>query len=140
MATATVHLSVVSAEGAIFHGDVSAIQVTGSEGELGIHPGHAPLLTALRPGMVRLVENDAEQFIYIAGGTLEVQPQAVTVLADTAVRAEDLDEGAAQEAKRHAEEQIANPGADFDHQTAALQLEEAIAQLRLIKQMSQLRK
>ena len=64
-------------------------------------------------------------------GTLEVQPQAVTVLADTAVRAEDLDEGAAQEAKRHAEEQIANPGADFDHQNAALQLEEAIAQLRL---------
>jgi F-type H+-transporting ATPase subunit epsilon len=140
MAITSTHLSVVSAEGAIFEGDVTAIQVTASEGELGIHPGHAPLLTGLRPGMVRLVQDDQEQFIYIAGGTLEIQPRQVIVLADTAVRADDLDEQAALEAKRDAEQQIANPGADFDHNAAALQLEEAIAQLKLIKQLGELRK
>ena len=128
MAEVTVHLDVVSAEEAIFSGDVEAIQVTGSEGELGIHPGHAPLLTNIRPGMVRLVQNGKEEFIYIAGGTLEIQPNTVTVLADTAIRAADLDEGGAEEAKRNAEEMIANPGADFDHSAATLQLEEAIAQ------------
>ncbi|MCP3428729.1 F0F1 ATP synthase subunit epsilon [Opacimonas viscosa] len=132
---ATVHLSVVSAEEAIFTGDVEAIQVTGSEGELGIHPGHAPLLTAIRPGMVRLVQDGKEDFIYIAGGTLEIQPHAVTVLADTAIRAADLDEQGAEEARRNAEEQIANPSGDFDHKAAALQLEEALAQLKLIQQL-----
>jgi len=132
---ATVHLSVVSAEEAIFTGDVEAIQVTGSEGELGIHPGHAPLLTAIRPGMVRLVQDGKEDFIYIAGGTLEIQPHTVTVLADTAIRADDLDESTAEEAKRQAEESIANPGADFDHNAASIQLEEALAQLRLIQQL-----
>jgi F-type H+-transporting ATPase subunit epsilon len=136
MAAMTVHLDVVSAEDSIFSGRVELIQVTGSEGELGIHPGHAPLITAIKPGMVRLVKQlGEEEVIYVAGGVLEVQPGTVTVLADTAYRAEDLDEQAAEEAKRRAEEHIANPGADFNYAEAALELAEAIAQLRLIKKM-----
>ena len=133
----TVHLDVVSAEKAIFSGRVEAIQVTGSEGELGIHPGHAPLISAIKPGMVRLVKQhgEEEEVIYVAGGVLEVQPGNVTVLADTAVRAEDLDEQAAEEAKRRAEEHIANPGADFNYAEAAHELAEAIAQLRLIQKL-----
>jgi F-type H+-transporting ATPase subunit epsilon len=136
MAT-TIRLDVVSAERSIFSGDVETIQVTGSEGELGIVPGHTPLLTALRPGMVRLVkqEGEEEELIYVAGGTLEVQPTNVIVLADVAIRAEDLDEQAAQESKRQAEEQIANPGSDFDYAQAAAQLAEAITQLRLIQKL-----
>ena len=130
----TVHLDVVSAEKSIFSGLVETMQVTGSEGELGIYPGHAPLITAIKPGMVRLVKQHGE-VIYVAGGVLEVQPGSVTVLADTAVRAEDLDEQAAEEAKRRAEEHIANPGADFDYAEAALELAEAIAQLRLIQKL-----
>ena len=132
----TVHLDVVSAEKQIFSGRVESIQVTGSEGELGIHPGHAPLISAIKPGMVRLVKQfGEEEVIYVAGGVLEVQPGNVTVLADTAVRAEDLDEQAAEEAKRRAEEHIANPGADIDYAEAAHQLAEAIAQLRLIQKL-----
>ncbi|MCC2616949.1 F0F1 ATP synthase subunit epsilon [Aestuariibacter halophilus] len=136
MAAMTVHLDVVSAEEKLFSGRVETIQVTGSEGELGIYPGHAPLITALKPGMVRLVKQHGhEEMIYIAGGMLEVQPGSVTVLADTAVRAEDLDEQAALDAKTRAEEHIANPGTDFDYAEAASQLAEAIAQLRLIQKM-----
>ena len=132
----TVHLDVVSAEQSVFSGDVATIQVTGSEGELGIHPGHAPLLTGLKPGMVRLVKQDgSEDIIYVAGGTLEVQPKTVTVLADVAIRGEELDEQAAEEAKRRAEEHIANPGADFNYAEAAHELAEAIAQLRLIQKL-----
>ena len=132
----TVHLDVVSAEEQIFSGRVETLQVTGSEGELGIHPGHAPLITAIKPGMVRLVKQHGdEEVIYVAGGVLEVQPGNVTVLADTAVRAEDLDEQAATEAKRRAEEHIANPGADFNYAEAAQQLAEAIAQLDLIRKL-----
>lgn len=135
MATTTVQLDVVSAETSIFSGQVETIQVTGSEGELGIYPGHAPLLTTLLPGMVRLVQNGGEDTIYINGGVLEIQPGSVTVLADTAIRAEDLDEQAALEAKKRAEEHIANPSADFDYAEAAVELAEAIAQLRLINKL-----
>ena len=132
----TVHLDVVSAETSIFSGLVETIQITGSEGELGIHPGHAPLLTTLLPGMVRLVKQHGdEENIYINGGVLEIQPGSVTVLADTAIRAEDLDEQAALDAKKRAEEHIANPGADFDYAEAAVELAEAIAQLRLIQKL-----
>lgn len=135
MATTT-HLDVVSAETEIFSGAVEKIQVTGSEGELGINPGHAPLITKIQPGMVRIVKQDGEEdFIYVAGGVLEVQPNNVVVLADTAVRADDLDEAAAEEAKKHAEERIAQGGADFDYAEAAIELAEAIAQLRLIKKI-----
>lgn len=136
MAAMTVHLDVVSAEKEIFSGRVEHIQVTGSEGELGIYPGHAPLISAIKPGMVRLVKQYGdEEVIYVAGGFLEVQPGNVTVLADTAVRADDLDEQSAEEAKRRAEEHIANPGSDFDYAEAAHELAEAIAQLRLIKKL-----
>lgn len=136
MAAMTVHLDVVSAEEQIFSGRVETIQVTGSEGELGIYPGHAPLITELRPGMVRLVKQHGhEELIYINGGVLEIQPGTITVLADTAVRAEDLDEQAAADAKQRAEEHIANPGADFDYAEAAKELAEAIAQLRLIQSL-----
>ena len=136
MAAMTVHLDAVSAEKEIFSGLVETLQVTGSEGELGIHPGHAPLITAIKPGMVRLVKQyGEEEMIYVAGGVLEVQPGIVTVLADTAVRAEDLDEQSAEEAKRRAEEHIANPGADFNYAEAAQELAEAIAQLRLIQKL-----
>lgn len=132
----TVHLDVVSAEAEIFSGLVECIQITGSEGELGIYPGHAPLLTGILPGMVRVVKQfGAEELIYVAGGVLEVQPSSITVLADTAIRAEDLDEAAAASAKKHAEDKIANAGADFDYAEAVIELAEAIAQLRLIKRL-----
>ncbi|GBL06149.1 F0F1 ATP synthase subunit epsilon [Glaciecola sp. KUL10] len=132
----TVHLDVVSAETEIFSGLVETVQVTGSEGELGIYPGHAPLITGLQPGMVRVVKQDGvEELIYVAGGLLEVQPSSVTVLADTAVRADDLDEKAAEEAKQRAEAHIAKGGADFDYAEAAIELAEAVAQLRLIQKI-----
>jgi len=132
----TVHLDVVSAEVEIFSGLVETVQITGSEGELGIHPGHAPLITGLRPGMVRVVKQHGdEELIYVAGGILEVQPGSITVLADTAVRAEDLDEQAAEEAKKRAENNIAQGGGDFDYAEAAIELAEAVAQLRLIKKL-----
>jgi F-type H+-transporting ATPase subunit epsilon len=131
----TVQLDVVSAEDIIFSGLVETIQVTGSEGELGILPGHAPLLTALKPGMVRLVKQHGhEEVIYIAGGTLEVQPSSVTVLADVATRAEDLDEKTALDAKRKAEEHLASSAAtDMSYAEAAAELSQAIAQLKVLQ-------
>lgn len=133
----TVHLDVVSAEAQIFSGLVEKMQVTGTEGELGIYPGHAPLITGIKPGMVRIVkQHGEEELIYVAGGTVEIQPSRVTVLADTAVRAEDLDEAAALAAKNHAEEQMKNGAAtDFSYAEAAVELAEAIAQLRLIQKL-----
>ena len=137
MAAMTVHLDVVSAEESLFSGLVESIQVSGSEGDLGVNYGHAPLLTALKPGMVRLVKQFGhEDVMYIAGGTLEVQPDRITILADTAVRGEDLDEQAAEKAKRDAEEQMANTSAaELDYQQAAVQFAEAIAQLSVIQQL-----
>jgi len=132
----TVQLDVVSAEERIFSGLVESIQVTGSEGELGILPGHIPLLTGIKPGMVRIVKQAGEeQLLYVAGGVLEVQPHVITVLADVAVRAEDLDEQAALAAQKSAEEAMQHAGADFNYAEAAAQLAEAIAQLRLIQKM-----
>lgn len=132
----TVQLDVVSAEERIFSGLVESIQVTGSEGELGILPGHIPLLTGIKPGMVRIVKQFGEEhLIYVAGGVLEVQPHSVTVLSDVAVRAEDLDEQAALAAQKRAEEAMQNAGADFNYAEAAAQLAEAIAQLRLIQKL-----
>lgn len=134
MAAMTVHLDVVSAEQKIFDGRVESIQVTGNEGELGVMPGHAPLLTSIKPGMVRIVKQHGEEEIfYLSGGMLEVQPHHVTLLADVAIRGEDLDQAAAEEAKRLAEESMANPGADFDYAEAAKELASAIAQLRIIE-------
>ena len=132
----TVQLDVVSAEERIFSGLVESIQVTGSEGELGILPGHIPLLTGIKPGMVRIVKQFGEEhLIYVAGGVLEVPPHSITVLADIAVRAEDLDEQAALASQKRAEEAMQHAGADFNYAEAAAQLAEAIAQLRLIQKL-----
>lgn len=136
MAAMTVHLDVVSAEEKIFSGRVESIQVSGSEGDLGVQPGHAPLLTAIKPGMVSIVKQHGdEEIIYLSGGILEVQPNNVTVLADVAIRGSDLDGQAAEEAKRRVEEQIANPSADFDFAEAKSELANAIAQLRVLQQV-----
>lgn len=139
MAAMTVHLDVVSAEEKIFSGRVETLQVAGSEGELGIFPGHAPLLTRLKPGMVRIVkQHGAEDVLYLSGGLLEVQPGNVTLLADVAIRAKDLDEAQALEAKHRAEEHIANQSAkDFDFAQAATELAKAIAKLRVIEYTKQ---
>ncbi|KQN53907.1 F0F1 ATP synthase subunit epsilon [Erwinia sp. E602] len=130
----TFHLDVVSAEQQMFSGLVQSIQVSGSEGELGIRPNHAPLLTAIKPGMVRIVKQHGdEEVIYLSGGVLEVQPGAVTVLADTAIRGSDLDEARALEAKRKAEEHMNSSHGDVDFAMASAELAKAIAKLRVIE-------
>lgn len=130
----TTHLDVVSAEKSLFSGRVSHITVSGQEGDLGIMPGHTPLLTPIKPGMVQLVkQGGSEEVIYISGGFLEVQPGGVTVLADTAIRGEDLDQAKAEDAKRAAEEQMSNPSSDIDFALVTAQLAQAVAQLRAIK-------
>ncbi len=134
MAAMTYHLDVVSAEERLFSGVVQKIQVTGSEGELGIYPGHAPLLTAIKPGMVRIVKQHGdEEIIYLSGGILEVQPSIVTVLSDTAIRGQDLDEARAIESVRKAEEHIRNSHGDVDYAQASAELSKAIAKLRVIE-------
>ncbi|KGJ96826.1 F0F1 ATP synthase subunit epsilon [Thalassotalea sp. ND16A] len=141
MAAMTVHLDVVSAEESLFSGRIESLQITGSEGELGIMPGHAPLLTALKPGMARIVkQHGGEEVIYLSGGMLEVQPNTVTVLADVAVRGGDLDEQAALEAKQRAEEHISNATGDVDYAEVAAELARAVAQLRVIQEANRTRK
>lgn len=133
----TVHLDVVSAESMIFSGRVESLQVTASEGELGIMPGHSPLLAALKPGMVRMVKQHGhEEVFYLSGGMLEVQPGNVTVLADTVIRAADIDKAEAEEAKRRAESNISSLSGDFDYAQAAQELAKAIAQLRVAEYSS----
>ena len=138
----TVHCDIVSAEEQIFSGLVEMVIAAGSEGDLGITPGHAPLLTSLKPGPVRVIkQGGGEEIYYVSGGFLEVQPNVVTVLSDTALRAGDMDEAAALEAKREAEKALANQSGDFDYSRAAAELAEAVAQLRTIQQLrSKLRK
>lgn len=131
----TVHCDIVSAEEKVFSGLVEILVCTGEQGELGIKPGHAPLLTRLNPGPVHLVkQNGTEEFIYVDGGYLEVQPNVVTVLADTAVRAGDLDEASAERAKTAAEKQVADHLASKEFAEVAVQLAKAIGQLRTIKE------
>ena len=130
----TVHCDIVSAEKAIFSGLVELVVAHGSLGDLGIAPGHAPLLTELKPGPVRVItQAGEEQIYYVSGGFLEVQRSTVTVLADTAVRAHDIDEAAALEAQKAAEAALANQHGEFDYGRAAAQLAEAAAQLRTIQ-------
>ena len=127
---------IVSAEESIFSGDVEMVIAAGSLGDLGISFGHAPLLTALIPGPVRLIlDGGEEEVFYVSGGFLEVQRDAVTLLADTALRASDVDETAAAKAVEDAEKAMANQGADFEYGAAAAQLAEAVAQLRALKQI-----
>ncbi len=133
----TFHVDVVSAEEAIFSGLAEMIVVPGQMGELGIYPRHAPLLTRIKPGSVRLrLPNQTEDMlIYVSGGMLEVQPNIVTVLADTAIRSGDLDEARALEAKRLAEEAIKNRSTEIDFVQAQAELIEAVAQLQAIQKI-----
>ncbi|MFP6847782.1 MAG: F0F1 ATP synthase subunit epsilon [Pseudomonas sp.] len=132
----TVHCDIVSAEGEIFSGLVEMVIAHGNLGDIGIAPGHAPLITDLKPGPIRLVKlgGEAEVF-YISGGFLEVQPSVVKVLADTVQRAADIDEAAAQLALKAAEKALNEQGAEFDYGSAAAHLAEVAAQLRTVQQM-----
>ncbi|PKG84893.1 F0F1 ATP synthase subunit epsilon [Colwellia sp. 75C3] len=137
MALLTVNLNVVSAEESLFSGSIKSLQITGSEGELGIMPGHAPLLTSLKPGMALITKDDGtEEVIYLSGGMLEVQPNNVIVLADVATRAADLDEQAALEAKQRAEANMNANGVDVDYAAVSAELARAEAQLRVIQATS----
>jgi F-type H+-transporting ATPase subunit epsilon len=132
----TVHCDIVSAEQSLFSGLVELVVATGSQGELGITFGHAPLLTDLKPGPVRIIKQGGEEEIYyLSGGYLEVQPNIISILSDTALRADDLDEAAALEAKKQAEHELSNQSGEFDYSRAASQLAVAAAQLRTIDQL-----
>ena len=133
----TVHVDIVSAEEEIFSGLAEFVALPGESGELGILPGHMPLMSRIRPGAVRVrAQNQSEEeLVFVAGGLLEVQPGRVTVLADTAIRGKDLDEAKALEAKRRAEEALQNQNAEIDYAAAQAELAEAIAQLAAIKKL-----
>lgn len=132
----TIQCDIASAEQEIFSGSVELLVATGDLGEVGINYGHAPLLTSLRPGPIRIIKNDGEEeIIYVSGGFLEVQPNLVTVLADTALRGEDMDEEAALAAQKEAEAALEGASDDVDYQAATAQLAAAVAQLRTLQQI-----
>ncbi|MCG6864970.1 MAG: F0F1 ATP synthase subunit epsilon [Thiogranum sp.] len=132
----TIHVDIVSAEAEIFSGTANMVFAPAEMGEVGIAPRHTPLLTRLKPGEVRVqVEGQEEQYFYVSGGILEIQPHVVTVLADTALRAKDLDEAAALRVKERAERAIADKASDFDYAKAQAELAEASAQLHAIRRM-----
>jgi F-type H+-transporting ATPase subunit epsilon len=133
----TLHIDVVSAEESIFSGEAKFVALPGVSGELGIYPKHTPLITRIKPGAVRIVraDNDAEEFVFVAGGILEVQPNGVTVLADTAIRGADLDEAKATQAKKLAEEALVNKDSKMDYAAAQAELASAVAQLAAIQRL-----
>ena len=133
----TIHVDVVSAESLIFSGEAEFVALPGESGELGIYPKHTPLITRIRPGAVRIkkVGSDEEEFVFVAGGLLEVQPTGVTALADTAIRGSDLDEAKANEAKKLAEEMMVNKDSKIDYAKAQSELATAIAQLAAIARL-----
>lgn len=132
----TVHCDIVSAEEELFSGLVEMVVAHGHMGDIGVLPGHAPLLSTIKPGPVRVIlEGGKEEVFYISGGFIEVQPSMVKVLADTAIRASDLDEAAAMEAKKAAEKAILAKSADMDYSAASARLAEAAAQLRTINEL-----
>ena len=134
--TSTIRCDIVSAEQEIFHGTVTMVVATGELGELGIAPRHAPLITRLKPGYVRVtLENGEHQEFYVSGGILEVQPQVVSVLADTAARTADLDEAKVKAAKEEAERILANRSEAMDLAEAQTKLAEAMAQLQAIERL-----
>jgi F-type H+-transporting ATPase subunit epsilon len=132
----TVHCDIVSAEDTMFSGLVELVVAAGKMGDLGIAPGHAPLLTELKPGPVRVIkQNGEEEVFFVTGGFMEVQPNLINVLADTAVRGEDLDAQAAEEARTQAQGELENRGDDFEYSVAATKLAEATAMLRTISEL-----
>ena len=137
----TIRVDVVSAEESIFSGDAEFVVLPGESGELGIYPKHTPLITRIRPGAVRIKVSgqDAEEFVFVAGGILEVQPNGVTVLADTAIRGHDLDEAKAADAKKMAEEALVNRESKIDYAAAQVELAVAVAQLAAIQKLRQKR-
>lgn len=137
----TIRVDVVSAEESIFAGEAEFVALPGEAGELGIYPKHTPLITRIRPGAVRIkVAGQAEEeFVFVAGGILEVQPNAVTVLADTAIRGHDLDEAKVAEAKRMAEEALTDRASKIDYAAAQAELAMAVAQLAAIQRLRQKR-
>lgn len=137
----SLHLDIVSAENEIFSGRAESLTISGTMGELGIMPGHTPLLTSIKPGLIKVtLQGGKEEIFYVSGGTLEVQPDTVTVLADMAIRAEDLDEVAAKEAREHAEKAATARKTNIEYSKTLSELAEAAAQLRAIKQIKQIRK
>ncbi len=132
----TMHVDIVSAEAAIFSGTVEMFFAPAVQGEIGVMPRHSPLITQLKPGSVRVVKQGGEEdTFYVSGGMLEIQPHVVTVLADTALRAKDVDEAAAIEAKQRAEQAMKDAQSDIDYARAQSELAEAIAQLQTIQQL-----
>jgi F-type H+-transporting ATPase subunit epsilon len=136
----TIHVDIVSAEGEIFSGEASMVFAPAVMGDIGIAPRHAPLLTTLKPGEVR-VQTPAgeEQFFYVSGGAIEVQPHLVTVLADTALRASDLDEAAALQAKQRAEDALRERGDKIEVAEAQAELARAVAQIKAIERLRKIR-
>ncbi|WP_278931413.1 F0F1 ATP synthase subunit epsilon [Moraxella osloensis] len=131
---ATLQCNVVSTKETIYSGEISMLIATGVEGEVGILPGHIPFITLLKPGTMQIkTSNGNDEMVYVSGGVLEVQPHLVTVLADTAVRANDLDEAKILEARRHAEQTLQNQKADIDTSAASAALAESLAQLQTLK-------
>ena len=132
----TMHLDIVSAEKAIFSSPVEMVVATGELGELGVVPGHAPLLTVLKPGEIRVTQiGGKEEIFYVSGGILEVQPNCVSVLADTVERADSLDEAVALEAKARAIEAMSDKNSEIDYSLASIELARAIAQIRAIQKV-----
>ena len=132
---ATINVDVVSAEESIFSGEAKFVALPGEMGELGIYPRHTPLITRIKPGAVRIIraDNDEEEFVFVAGGILEVQPNRVTVLADTAIRGKDLDEAKAVEARKQAEESMKNAKSDIDFAKAQGEFAAMAAQIAALR-------
>ena len=134
----TIHVDVVSAEASIFSGEAKFVALPGEAGELGILPGHIPLITRIRPGAVRIEKADGgEEFVFVAGGILEVQPNCITVLSDTAIRGHDLDEAKANDARKVAEEAVKNAKSDIDLAKATSELAVMAAQIAALRKFRQ---
>lgn len=134
----TIHVDVVSAEASIFSGEAKFVALPGEAGELGILPGHIPLITRIRPGAVRIEKADGgEEFVFVAGGILEVQPNCITVLSDTAIRGKDLDEAKASDARKQAEEAVKNARSDIDLAKATSELAVMAAQIAALRKYRQ---
>jgi F-type H+-transporting ATPase subunit epsilon len=137
---ATIHVDIVSAEGQIFSGDATMVFAPAAMGEIGIAPRHAPLLTTLKPGEVRVqMPSGEEQFFFVGGGAIEIQPHLVTVLADTALRAKDIDEAAALQAKQRAEEALKDRAGKIDVAEAQAELARAVAQIKAIEKLRKIK-